>query len=119
MQETLEILDFRQGDVGFVRGAIPADAKRIPVRPFALGDTGHSHRVAAELEDLTKMYEDKDGTIWVRALADVRVQHDEQDPKVTTSILPAGWEGRITIARDMTRRGHSAGFATSKVKVSE
>ena len=101
MEEKLGVLDFRQGDVGFVRGRIPADVKRIPVRPFAFGEvTGHSHRVVGGWEELVEMYEDKSGTIWVRALADVPVQHEEHDPQAITSILPAGWEGKITIARE-------------------
>jgi hypothetical protein len=101
MEQRLDALDFRQGDVGFVRGRIPAGTKRIPVKPLAFGEaTGHSHRVAAGCEELVEMYEEKNGTIWVRALADVPVQHEEHDPRATISILPAGWEGKITIARE-------------------
>ena len=91
------ILDFRQGDVGFVRSAIPVDAKRITIRPFALGEaTGHSHRVAPTEEPYIEMYE-KDGETYVRALADVHVLHEDHDPTGATSVLPEGWEGRIQI----------------------
>lgn len=91
-------LDFRQGDVGFVRGSIPATAKRIPVRPFALGEsTGHSHRVVAEAEDLMEMYEDADGTVWVRAVGNLPIQHEDHDPAAEKSIIPCGWEGEVRI----------------------
>jgi len=43
------------------------------------------------------MYEDPDGTIWVRALADIPVQHQEHDPSGTQSIVPKGWEGEVRI----------------------
>ena len=94
-------LDFRQGDVGFVRGAIPASAKRIPFRPFALGEvTGHSHCVIAEAQDLCEMYEGEDGRVYVRALADLPVKHEDHDPNAETSIITKGWEGEIVVARE-------------------
>jgi hypothetical protein len=90
----------RQGDVGFVRGNIPEDAKRIPFRPFALGETtGHSHAVVESARDFVEMYE-KDGETYVRALADAPIRHEDHDPGATTSILPAGFEGRVVIARE-------------------
>jgi hypothetical protein len=99
-QRTMKrVFDFRQGDVGFVRGLIPATANRIPLRPFALGEvTGHSHRVHPSASDLMEMYEDGDGTIWVRALAAVPIQHEDHDPVGSVSVLPAGWEGEVRIA---------------------
>ena len=89
-------LDYRQGDVGFVRGSIPQSAKRIPFQPFALGEsTGHSHCVIAEAEALCEMYQDDNGTIWVRALGNLPVRHEDHDPSAATSIIPQGWEGEI------------------------
>lgn len=94
----------RQGDVGFVQTDIPKGAKRIPVRPFALGEvTGHSHRVAVEDEPFVEMYE-KDGEIYVRALQEapraVRVLHEDHDPIGKTSLLPPGWEGQVVVAKE-------------------
>lgn len=102
MANVSEKLQFRQGDVGFVRRSIPQNAKRIKTRPFALGEvTGHSHRVAPGCEDLVEMYEGDDGEIYVRCLsADVPVTHEDHDPAGTTSILPKGWEGEVVIARE-------------------
>ena len=100
MQNTLQ---FRQGDVGFVVGPIPATAKRIPTRPFALGEiTGHSHRVLPALEECVEMYEGTDGETYVRILpgADVPVLHEDRDPTGMKSLLPAGWEGRVVIAAE-------------------
>lgn len=100
-------LQFRQGDVGFLKTEIPADAKRIPVRPFALGEvTGHSHRVAAEREADVEMYE-RDGEIYVRIVGnyDVPVLHEDHDPTGSKSILPSGWEGRVVIAREYDEEG--------------
>lgn len=95
------LLDYRQGDVGFVRGKIPKDAKRIPVRPFALGEvTGHSHAVIDAAQDLVEMYEDERGTIWVRALAEIPVKHEDHDPCAEKSIIRKGWEGEVRIARE-------------------
>ena len=98
-------LTFRQGDVGFVRRRIPKGAKRIPFRPFALGEaTGHSHRVMEEDVPLCEMYE-KDGEIFVRALGELHVRHEDHDPEAATSILPKGWEGEIRIAREYDEEG--------------
>lgn len=95
------VLDFRQGDVGFIRCPIPASAKRISLRPFALGEvTGHSHRVIEEVRDLCEMYEGEDGKLYIRALADLPVQHEDHDPKAATSVITTGWEGEIAIARE-------------------
>ena len=98
-----QTLDFRQGDVGFVRGSIPAAAKRVPLRPFALGGvTGHSHRVVTSDEPLIEMYE-LDGKTYVRVSGDcdgVHIQHEDHDPAATKSVLPAGWEGEVVIAAE-------------------
>lgn len=93
----------RQGDVGFVKSAIPADAKRIPLRPFALGEiTGHSHQVAPDYADQVEMYEGSDGQVYVRIVGDVEVPviHEDHDPAGTVSLLPAGFEGVVRIARE-------------------
>lgn len=96
----------RQGDVGFVKTEIPKDVKRIPLRPFALGEvTGHSHRVVVEDEPFVEMYEAEDGRVFVRALKDVSIQHEDHDPKGTTSVLPKGWEGEIRIAKEYDEEG--------------
>ena len=92
----------RQGDVGFITSPIPADAKPIALRPFALGElTGHSLRIAVGYEDAVEMFE-KDGEIYVRIdpEVDVPVIHEDHDPKGTKSILPRGWEGKVTIAAE-------------------
>jgi len=96
------VLEARQGDVGFVRSPIPADAKRIPLRPFALGEvTGHAHKVVVADEEKIEMYE-KDGLTYVRVSCDsgVHIQHEDHDPDATVSVLPAGWEGEVVIAAE-------------------
>lgn len=95
-------LEARQGDVGFIRCAIPADAKPIATRPFALGEkTGHSHRVVLEDIDKVQMYE-IDGRTFLRVSEDgaISIQHEDHDPSGATSVLPAGWEGEVVIARE-------------------
>lgn len=103
MKTLKEKLFARQGDVHFFTRRIPADAKRIPVRPFALGEvTGHSHRVVVEEQCHIEMYE-KDGLTYVRVAGDcdgVHIQHEEHDPAASTSVLPAGWEGQVIIAEE-------------------
>lgn len=98
-------LQFRQGDVGFIGKKIPKDAKRIPFRPFAYGEkTGHSHCVVVEDVPLCEMYE-KDGVIFVRALGDLHVRHEDHDPTATISVLPKGFEGEIVIAKEYDEEG--------------
>ncbi len=81
------------------KSMIPPTAKRISVRPFALGEkTGHSHRVAVADEPFVEMYEGEDGRIYVRALQEVSVLHENHDPSGRTSVLPAGFEGEVRIA---------------------
>lgn len=93
----------RQGDVHFVTAVIPADAKRVPLRPFALGETtGHAHRVITEHEPLVEMYE-KDGLTYIRVSGDcdgIRIQHEDHDPNAQVSVLPAGWEGEVIVAAE-------------------
>jgi hypothetical protein len=64
----------RQGDVLLKRITIPADAKRVKLRPIALGErTGHHHslmsNVETPVEDLVEMYE-KGGQTYVRVLGE-------------------------------------------------
>ena len=91
----------RQGDVGFIETPIPPDAIRISLRPFAVGEqTGHSHRVRVEDEPFVEMYEGPDGEIYVRALREARVLHEDHDPAGSVSVLPAIWEGEVVIAKE-------------------
>lgn len=92
----------RQGDVHFIVRRIPKDAKRVPLRPFAVGETtGHAHRIAPSYEDMVEMYEDTDGRIYVRIVGvDVPSIHEDHDKEGRVSILPAGWEGEVVIARE-------------------
>lgn len=93
----------RQGDVHFVSRQVPAEAKRVLLRPFALGEvTGHSHRVIAEHELLVEMYE-HDGRTYIRVAGEcdgIRIQHEDHDPQAVTSVLPAAWEGEVIIAEE-------------------
>ena len=64
----------RQGDVLLKPATFPLDAKRIKLRPIALGErTGHHHslmsNVETPIEDLVEMYE-KDGQTFVRVLGE-------------------------------------------------
>lgn len=95
------MLQFRQGDVGFIRTAIPIGAKRIATRPLALGEvTGHSHRAA--VMDAVEMFEIKeDGAetktfLRVTGEGGVSIVHEEHG----TVALPEGWEGEVIIARE-------------------
>lgn len=92
----------RQGDVAFIQCKIPAAAKRIPVKPFALGEvTGHSHRLTVADVDGVEMYE-LDGRGYLRVTKDgsVSIQHEDHDPAGEKSYLPSGWEGTYRIARE-------------------
>jgi hypothetical protein len=79
----------RQGDVLLKPSTIPADAKRIKVRPIALGErTGHHHslmsNVETPIEELVEMYE-KDGQTFVRVLGElggVSLVHQQHKPHV-------------------------------------
>lgn len=74
----------RQGDVLLKPAAVPYGAKRIPVRPIALGErTGHHHSLMSctetSVEDLVEMYE-MDGQTYVRVLgepAEVALVHQQ------------------------------------------
>ena len=97
---TQDHLFARQGDVHFVTRRVPVTAKRVPNRPFSLGEvTGHSHRVIEAEQELFEMYE-QDGLTYIRALGDIHIAHEDHDPAATTSILPKGWEGEVIIAKE-------------------
>lgn len=64
---------------------IPAGAKRIPVRPLALGEkTGHHHSLVCEeapIEEAVDMFEGGNGQILVRIKCDgVTLTHQEHKP---------------------------------------
>jgi hypothetical protein len=76
--------------------AIPKEAKRIPIRPIALGErTGHHHSLmveeGAKLEDCVEMYE-HNGQTYVRLTGEgvslVHQQHKAHGPEA----LPKGSE---------------------------
>lgn len=88
----------RQGDVGLVTCEIPKEAKRVPLRPLALGEvTGHSHQVAPADIEGAEMYE-LAGASFLRVTAEggISIVHEEHG----TVTLPAGWEGEFRIARE-------------------
>ena len=96
-------LIFRQGDVGFVKTRIPKDAKRVNLRPLALGEvTGHSHQVALADRKGVEMYE-LDGATYLRVTAEsgISIVHEEHGP-IT---LPGGWEGEVRIATEYDEEG--------------
>jgi hypothetical protein len=85
---TSNAVTLRQGDVMLRPATIPPDAKKIALRPIALGEhTGHHHSLMTctetPVEELVEMYE-KDGKTYVRALGDpsevalVHQQHKAQ-----------------------------------------
>ncbi len=88
----------RQGDVGFVARNVPTDAKRVDLKPLALGEvTGHSHQIALADREGAEMY-DLDGAMFLRVTAEggVSIVHEEHG----TVTLPKGWEGEVRIARE-------------------
>jgi hypothetical protein len=99
-------MQIRQGDVGFVKTKIPTAAKKVALRPLALGEvTGHSHSVAVEDRAGVEMYEFEQAT-FLRVTADggVSIVHEEHGP-IT---LPKGWEGEVRIAREYDEEGDFA-----------
>jgi hypothetical protein len=83
---------------------IPKDAKKIPMRPLALGEaTGHHHSLVCEEVDAVEMYE-KDGETYVRIVGDgAAVQHQEHKP----STVPASTEWGIRIATEVNDWGRA------------
>ena len=91
-----------------MKTAIPANAKRVPLRPVALGEvTGHHHsfmsNVADDVSDLVEMYEGEDGETYVRVLGepgDVSLVHQEHKAHV----VPPG-DYAVTIQQECTDWG--------------
>lgn len=90
---------------------IPANAKRISIRPLALGEkTGHHHSLvldpesALTLNDAVEMYEiadDAGPALYLRVTADgVSVQHQEHK---TQPVAPGDYV--VTIQREFTDWG--------------
>jgi len=89
--------DIQQGDV-IIRYrengkdvTVPKSAKRLTPTDrgyvLALGEaTGHMHRIAETWADQVEVWEDTDGTLYIKSLApDVPITHEEHAP---TPLLP-------------------------------
>ncbi len=83
---------------------IPKDAKKITMRPLALGEaTGHHHSLVCDEADAVEMYE-KDGQTFVRIVGEgAAVQHQEHKP----ATVPAGTEWGIRIATEVNDWGRA------------
>ena len=88
---------------------IPATAKRVPLRPVALGEvTGHHHSFMSNVAEVdvaerVEMYEGADGKTYVRVLGepgDVSLVHQEHKAHV----VPPG-EYSVTIQQENTDWG--------------
>jgi hypothetical protein len=88
---------------------IPKDAKRVALRPVALGEvTGHHHSFMSnaddvDIADLVEMYEGVDGQTYVRVLGepgDVSLVHQEHKAHV----VPPG-EYSVVIQQENTDWG--------------
>jgi len=93
----------------FKKIAIPKDAKRVPLRPVALGEvTGHHHSFMSnvaetDIADLVEMYEGPDGKTYVRVLGEpgaVSLVHQEHKAHA----VPAG-EYSVVIQQENTDWG--------------
>lgn len=94
--------------MAMTKSSIPTDAKKIPLRPLALGEkTGHHHSLVVEapleLEDCVEMYE-KDGEVFVR-IKDEGVVLAHQEHK--SHAVPPG-DYRVTIQQENTDWGSRA-----------
>ena len=92
-----------------MQSKIPANAKRVPLRPVALGEaTGHHHSFMSNVEeieiaDLVRMYECEDGKTYIRVLGgegDVSLVHQEHKAHV---VSPG--EYSVTIQQENTDWG--------------
>lgn len=92
-----------------MQSKIPENAKRIPLRPVALGEvTGHHHSfmsnvAEADVADFVEMYESEDGQIYVRVKGgdgDVSLVHQEHKAHV---VSPG--EYSVTIQQENTDWG--------------
>jgi hypothetical protein len=95
------------------QSTIPASAKRIPLRPLALGEhTGHHHSLAVldetrNIDDVAEMYTAEiDGQIriYLRVIEEdcVALTHQEHKPQ----LVPAG-EYEVVIQSEVTDWGRS------------
>lgn len=91
---------------------IPENAKRIPLRPLALGEkTGHHHSLysstSTAIEDLAEMYEVESAegkTHYLRVTGEgVSLQHQEHK---TQSVAPGDY--KVTIQQEETDWGSRA-----------
>ena len=91
------------------KNKIPGDAKRVPLRPVALGEvTGHHHSFMSNIQevdvaDYVEMYEGADGVLYVRVLGemgDVSLVHQEHKAHV----VPPG-DYSVTIQQENTDWG--------------
>ena len=98
---------FRQGDVLVIPSTVPADAKRIPNKPLALGGvSGHHHSLVSDgmaYEDAVEMYE-KDGQIFV-SIKDEAVSVVHQEHKAQTGIVPGDY--KVVIQQENTDWGEA------------
>ena len=92
-----------------MQSKIPANAKRVPLRPVALGEaTGHHHSFMSNVEeieiaDLVRMYECEDGKTYIHVLGgegDVSLVHQEHKAHV---VSPG--EYSVTIQQENTDWG--------------
>ena len=91
-----------------MKSVIPATAKRVPLRPVALGEvTGHHHsfmsNVETDVANLVEMYEGLDGETYVRVrgeAGDVSLVHQEHKAHV----VPPG-EYSVVIQQENTDWG--------------
>jgi hypothetical protein len=92
---------------------IPVNAKRIPLRPLALGEvTGHHHSLAVvdetrNIDDLAEMYtveEDEKIRTYLRVIEDEAVVLTHQEHK--TQAVPAG-DYEVIIQTEVTDWGRA------------
>lgn len=99
----------RQGDVMLRPETIPTNAKKITLRPLALGEkTGHHHSLLEDpgvtMADQVQMYE-KDGEVYVSVKGDgVSLVHQEH--KAHPHIVPGDY--KVVIQQENTDWGSRA-----------
>lgn len=99
----------RQGDVMLYPSPLPSTAKKVTLRPLALGEkTGHHHSLMTAdeviLDDIAEMYEDGDGNVFVRILDEgALLGHQEHK---THAINPGSYQ--VVIQRENTDFGDRA-----------
>lgn len=92
-----------------MKTSIPTNAKRVPLRPVALGEvTGHHHSFMSnvaevDVAELVEMYEGSDGEIYVRVLGEpgnVSLVHQEHKAQ---TIAPGDYQ--VTLQTEDTEWG--------------